>query len=431
MSTPEKKKPAPLPDRLRPQTLDEFVGQEKLVGPDGPIRKAIDSGEIPSMIFWGPPGSGKTTLARIIANVKGYRFFGFSAVLSGVNVVRGVIKEAGFYRAQGKRTILFVDEIHRFNKAQQDAFLSPVEDGTITLIGATTENPSFEVISALLSRSSTYVFEPLGEQHIVEIIDRAVRDENGLLEYGPRIKKPVKEYLARIANGDARVALGILEFVTLTASTSNGTRNITTEAIKEAVQHSPLLYDKKGEEHYNLISALIKSMRASEPDASLYWLARMLESGEDPLFIVRRLVIFAAEDIGNASPHALVLATACKSAIEFVGRPEGFLPLSQTVAYLATAPKSNTSLTSYKRAMGDVKKHGALPVPLYLRNPVTSLMQEIGYGEGYEYPHDHEGRPSTYSCLPEKIGKSRYYSPSDSGFESEIRERMKRRDKSM
>jgi putative ATPase len=431
MATLEKKKTAPLPDRMRPQNLEEFVGQEKLVGPDGPIRKAIDSGEIPSMIFWGPPGSGKTTLARIIANVEGYRFFGFSAVLSGVDVVRGVIKEARFYKAQGKRTILFVDEIHRFNKAQQDAFLSPVEDGTITLIGATTENPSFEVISALLSRSSTYFFEPLGEQHIIKIIERAIRDENGLREYGPRIKKSDREYLARIANGDARVALGILEFATVTAPARNGTRNITAEAIKDALQHSPLLYDKKGEEHYNLISALIKSMRASEPDASLYWLARMLESGEDPLFIVRRLVIFAAEDIGNASPHALVLATACKSAIEFVGRPEGYLPLSQTVAYLATAPKSNTSLTSYKHAMGDVKKHGALPVPLYLRNPVTSLMREIGYGKGYKYPHDHKGEPTAYSCLPEKIGKSRYYVPSNSGFESEIKKRMKERNGSM
>ncbi|MCK4307686.1 replication-associated recombination protein A [candidate division WOR-3 bacterium] len=426
----QKNQKTPLADRIRPQSLEDFVGQEALVGKDGPIRQAIKAGEIQSMIFWGPPGTGKTTLAHIIAKIKDYKFISFSAVLSGVNDVRRVIKEAKFYRAQGKRTILFVDEIHRFNKAQQDAFLHCVEDGTIILIGATTENPSFAVISPLLSRTTTYVFKSLGEQGILKIIDRALELKQGLLEYHPQIDKATKEYLARVTDGDARVALNILEFATLTAPLKNGKREITLSAIKKAIQESPLLYDKKGEEHYNLISAFIKSMRGSDPDASLYWLARMIESGEDPLFIVRRMVIFAAEDIGNADPQALVLTTSCKSAIELVGMPEGFLPLSQTVAYLATAPKSNTALTSYKEALKDVKEHGSLPVPLHLRNPVTPLMRKIGYGKEYKYPHNHKGiqlnAPTQENYLPEKLKGSKYYTPSDSGFEQEIKKRMKK-----
>ena len=450
----EQKNQTPLADRIRPQALEDFVGQEELVGRDGPISRAIKAGEIQSMIFWGPPGTGKTTLAHIIAKLKDYKFISFSAVLSGVNDVRRVIKEAKFYRAQGKRTILFVDEIHRFNKAQQDAFLHCVEDGTIILIGATTENPSFAVISPLLSRTTTYVFKSLGEDEILKIIDRALGmgrlkpslqlewssplegssppDESesshlpdGLSEYHPRIDKATKEYLARVTDGDARVALNILEFATLTAPFENGKREITLSAIKKAIQESPLLYDKKGEEHYNLISAFIKSLRGSDPDASLYWLARMIESGEDPLFIVRRMVIFAAEDIGNADPQALVLATSCKSAIEFVGLPEGFLPLSQTVAYLSTAPKSNTALTSYKEALKDVKERGSLPVPLHLRNPVTPLMRKIGYGKEYKYPHNHKSHWVQENYLPEKLKGSKYYTPSDSGFEQEIKKRMK------
>ncbi len=426
----------PLADRIRPQSLEDFIGQEALVGKNAPISQAIKAGEIQSMIFWGPPGTGKTTLAHIIAKLKNYKFISFSAVLSGVNDVRRVIKEANFYRAQGKRTILFVDEIHRFNKAQQDAFLHCVEDGTIILIGATSENPSFAIISPLLSRTTTYVFKPFTEEELIKIIDRAI-EKSGLKpsqsKYPPQIEENERaialSYIANVVDGDARVALNIFEFVILTAPLKNGKKQITLDAIKKAIQESPLLYDKKGEEHYNLISAFIKSMRGSAPDAALYWLVRMLESGEDPLFIARRMVIFAAEDIGNADPQALVLATSCKSAIEFVGMPEGFLPLSQTVAYLATAPKSNTALTSYKEALKDVKEYGTLPVPLHLRNPVTKLMRKIGYGKDYKYPHDCKGGSRTASTqenyLPEKLKGSKYYTPSDSGFEQEIKKRMK------
>ena len=427
----------PLAERIRPQTLDEFVGQDELVGQDGPIRKAIEVGEIQSMIFWGPPGSGKTTLARLIAKVKDYKFIGFSAVLSGVDEVRRIIKEATLYRAQGRRTILFIDEIHRFNKAQQDAFLPSVEDGTLILIGATTENPSFEVISPLLSRTTVYVFKQLGGKEIIKIIDRALTHKDGLSEYAPQLTQSTKEELAQISDGDARTALNILEFAVRTTlpckwagarpapTISKSKREITSEIIKRTAQYSHLLYDKKGEEHYNLISALIKSMRGSDPDASLYWLARMVESGEDPLFIVRRLVIFASEDIGNADPQALMVATSCKSAIEFVGMPEGFLPLSQTVIYLATAPKSNSSLMAYKRAMEDVKKHGSLPVPLHLRNPVTQLMKDAGYGKGYKYPHNYEPNGLQETYLPEKLKPKKYYVPTDIGFELKIKERMK------
>ncbi|MDI6839634.1 MAG: replication-associated recombination protein A [bacterium] len=417
---------SPLADRVRPQTLTEFVGQSHLVGPNGPIRKAIERGEIPSMVFWGPPGSGKTTLARIIAKLRDYRFVSFSAVLSGIDDVRRVSREAKLYRGQGKRTILFIDEIHRFNKAQQDAFLPYVEDGTIILIGATTENPSFELIPPLLSRTTVYIFKKLSEHEIIKIINRAIKLDEGLKEHNLEIKESTKEYLSRVADGDTRVALNILEFVALTTAPKNGKKNVTLSAIKRAIQECPLLYDKKGEEHYNLISAFIKSLRGSDPDAALYWLARMIESGEDPIFIVRRLVIFASEDIGNADPQALVVATSCKSAIELVGMPEGFLPLAQSTIYLATAPKSNTALIAYRHALEDVKKYGSLPVPLHLRNPVTKLMRNIGYGKGYKYPHSYKNHWVKESYLPEKLKGSKYYTPGDLGFEQEIKKRIKK-----
>lgn len=422
-----KKTQAPLADRIRPKMLNEFVGQKHLVGPGKPIRKAIAAAEIPSMVFWGPPGTGKTTLARIIATVKNYRFIGFSAVLSGVGEVRRIVKEAELYRNQGKRTILFIDEIHRFNKAQQDAFLPCIEKGSITLIGATTENPSFEVIAPLLSRTTVYVFNRLEEKDILQIIEHALKLETGLQKYKLNIDKATKEYLAKVADGDARVALNILEFATLTTVPKNGKRTVTLKTIQEAVKQSPLLYDKKGEEHYNLISAFIKSLRGSDPDAALYWLARMIDSGEDPLFIVRRMVIFAAEDIGNADPRALVIATACKEAVAFVGFPEGYLPLSQAVIYLATAPKCNTALTAYGKAMEDVKKYGSLPVPLHIRNPVTRLMEDIGYGKGYKYPHSYKGHWVKEDYLPDKLKGRKYYVPSDIGFEQEIQKRINKR----
>lgn len=414
----------PLASRIRPRTLEEFIGQTELVGPGGPIRKTMETGEVQSMIFWGPPGTGKTTLARIIANVKGYEFKEFSAVLSGVNDVRRMTKEAEFLKLKGKRTILFVDEIHRFNKAQQDAFLPHIEEGTIILIGSTTENPSFAIIAPLLSRATVYVFKSLTDEDIIKIINRAMSLENGLKKYNVKASDEVKKYLARLSDGDARNVLNVLEFATVTTKPRNNERELTLDIVKSAIERCPLMYDKKGEEHYNLISAFIKSMRGSDPDAAVYWLARMIESGEDPLFIVRRMMIFAAEDIGNADPQALVLAAACKSAIELVGLPEGFLPLSQTVIYLAMAPKSNTALLAYGNAMKDIKEHGSLPVPMHLRNPVTSLMEELGYGKGYKYPHSYKGEKIEENYLPDKLKDKIYYTPSDTGFEKEIQSRM-------
>lgn len=406
-----KKKRPPLADRMRPENLEGFVGQGHLLSEKGPIKSAIEKGEIHSMIFWGPPGTGKTSLARLIASQKDYRFISFSAVLSGVNDVRKAIASA---KTSSTGTILFIDEIHRFNKAQQDAFLPYVEDGTIILIGVTTENPSFEIISPLLSRTSVYIFYPLSKDEIRTILNRAITDENGLKALSPDIPDGVRDYIAEISGGDARIALNILEFA---AGTAEGKKRVTTERIKEIVNELPLVYDKKGEEHYNLISAFIKSLRGSDPDAAVYWLTRMLEAGEDPLFIARRMVIFAAEDVGNADPQALTLAVSCKEAAHFVGRPEDFLPLSQTTIYLATAQKSNSALITYKKALEDVKRYGTLPVPLHLRNAPTSLMKELGYGKGYKYPHNFKGEDLKENYLPEKLRGKKYYHPSEKGKE--------------
>jgi len=393
----------PLAYRIRPKTLNEFIGQKHLVGEGKPIWLAIHHGELYSMIFWGPPGSGKTTLAHLLANIKGYHFVRFSAPLAGVKEVKQTIEEAKFYITQGKRTVLFVDEVHRFNKLQQDAFLPKVEDGTIILIGATTENPSFEIISPLLSRAVVYLFKKLNEKELLLIIERALKLKEGLAHYHPKIPLKVRKYLAQLSDGDARVLLNLLEMVVVKEGDE-----VTIPKIKNIAQNIPLLYDKKGEEHYNLISAFIKSMRGSDPDATLYWLARMIESGEDPLFIVRRMLIFASEDVGNEDPQALILASACKQAVEVVGMPEAFLNLAQTAIYLANAPKSNTVLVSYKKALEDVKKYGSLPVPLKLRNPGTRFLREIGYGKDYKYPHNYSNLKEDY--LPTKLVGKKYYS---------------------
>jgi putative ATPase len=419
---------APLADRMRPRTLDEFVGQGHILGVGRVLRKAIEKGELFSLILWGPPGSGKTTLARIIAMRTKARYVSFSAVLSGVKEIREVTKEAEEERAfRQQRTILFVDEIHRFNKAQQDAFLPHVEKGTICLIGATTENPSFEVISPLLSRVQVFTLQQLGAEELMEIMRRALADgERGLGKYQVAIDTSVLKLLATLADGDARAALNALELAVMTtAAAKDGRRIITAEAAQEAMQKR-ILYDKTGEEHYNLISALHKSMRGSDPDASLYWLARMIEGGEDPLYIARRVVRFASEDVGVADPQALLVAVAAMQAFHFIGQPEGELALAQAVVHLATAPKSNALYTAYNEVRKTVKETGALPVPLHLRNAPTHLMKEMGYSDGYRYPHSFPNAFVEEEYLPEKIKKRRYYHPTDRGYEVTIRERLKK-----
>ena len=415
----------PLADRMRPRTLDEVVGQDHLLGPGRVLRTAVERGELHSMILWGPPGSGKTTLASLMANVSGARFVAFSAVLSGVKEIRAVIAEAETHQQRGLKTVLFVDEIHRFNRAQQDAFLPHVERGTIVLIGATTENPSVEVNAALLSRCRGYVLQALGEAELTTILRRAVTDrERGLGAANAEVEDDGLAAIARIANGDARGALNILEVAVALAPESRGTRSITETTIVEAAQRRTLLYDKAGEEHYNLISALHKSLRDSDPDAALYWLTRMLEAGEDRLYIVRRLVRFASEDVGNADPRALTLTLAAKEAYDFLGTPEGELALAQATLFLALAPKSNAVYVAYGEAQKDVQERPAEPVPLHIRNAPTGLMKNLGYGKGYQYAHDAPDARVDQDDLPDALRGREYYRPTNRGLEAELGRRL-------
>jgi len=418
---------APLADRMRPRSLEEFVGQDHLLGQGKVLRQAIESDHLPSMILWGPPGSGKTTLAMIVAETTGAQFRAFSAVLSGVKEIKEVIKEADEeWGYQKRRTILFVDEIHRFNKAQQDAFLPHVEKGTIILIGATTENPSFEVISPLLSRSKVFTLNALAEKEIELILDRALTDkEKGLGKYQTEIEPEVIMGIGQVANGDARAALNTLEILVLTTSPDEkGVRKIKRDDLREVLQRKAYLYDKSGEEHYNLISSLHKSLRGSDPDAALYWLGRMLEAGEDPLYIARRMVRFASEDVGMADPQALQVAVSAMEAFHFIGLPEGNLALAQAAVYLATAPKSNALYTAFQGVQKDVREKENMPVPLHIRNAPTSLMRDLGYGKGYKYPHDYSEHFVEEEYLPENLKGRIYYSPSDQGFEREIKKRL-------
>ncbi|MCL0035957.1 replication-associated recombination protein A [Dehalococcoidia bacterium] len=422
---------APLAARMRPRCFAEFVGQEHIVGEGRVLRKAIEQDLIPSMIFWGPPGSGKTTLAFVIAAVTSSHFSPISAVSASVADLRRVVEEAKTRRGMhGQRTILFIDEIHRFNKAQQDAVLPHVENGTITVIGATTENPSFEVISALLSRCRVFTLNVLTDEQIGLIIQRALEDmERGLGEMRVEVAEDALRHLIAMSNSDARISLSALEMAALTTAPDDlGVRHIELGTIEDALQHRALRYDKSGEEHYNLISALHKSLRGSDPDAALYWLGRMLEAGEDPLYIARRLVRFASEDVGLADPQALVQANAAQQAVHFIGMPEGNLALAQAVVYLAAAPKSNSLYKAYSRVQADVEKTHTHPVPLHLRNPVTHLMREIGYGKGYKYAHDFPGHFVKQQNLPDALEGRKYYEPSDQGFEREIEKRKERRD---
>ncbi|HSA60618.1 MAG TPA: replication-associated recombination protein A [Nitrospiraceae bacterium] len=415
-TTPEtgRKPEAPLAERMRPREFADFVGQDEIVGPDRPLRKAIESDRLSSVIFWGPPGSGKTTLAHLIARHTKAHFVAFSAVTGGIPELREIIKSAEHRLAlQRQKTVLFVDEIHRFNKAQQDAFLPHVERGTVILVGATTENPSFEVISPLLSRSILVVLKPLSDEALGQILDRALTDsEVGLGEFKASLSPGARQRLVAFGNGDARALLTAVEFVVTQAPAgADGTRFIDEALLSAALNKQALRYDRAGEEHYNIISAYIKSLRDSDPDGALYWLARMLEAGEDPNFIARRMVIFASEDVGNADPLAIVVATSVAQAVQFVGLPEAQINLAHGTTYLASAPKDNASYVGLLEALEDAKAHGNLGVPLHLRNAVTSLMKGIGYGKGYRYVHDDPQAKGEQSHLPEALKKRRYYRP--------------------
>jgi len=425
----------PLADRMRPRTLEEFAGQEHLIGPGKPLRAQIDRDDTGSLIFWGPPGTGKTTLAKIIARMTKAEYIEFSAVLAGIKEIKQVMADAERARQYGTRTIVFIDEIHRFNKAQQDAFLPHVEKGNIRLIGATTENPSFEINAALLSRSRVYVLQPLTEAQIVQLLKRALTDdERGLGTMKLRASDDVLKKIANYTSGDARSAYNVLEVAAglaksplLAKDARNGAPSspeITDDIVRDALQKRILLYDKAGEEHYNLISALHKSVRNSDPDAALYWLGRMIEAGEDPLYIARRVVRMAVEDIGLADPNALSLCMAARDAVDFIGMPEGNLALAQAVVYLSVAPKSNALYTAYGAVQQDIEQTAAESVPLHLRNAPTGLMKGLGYGKDYQYAHDIEGKVANMQCLPNSLRDRIYYRPTNEGIEKRIRERM-------
>ena len=418
--------PPPLAERMRPKTLDEFFGQNAVVGEGKILRRMLEQGTLESsLIFWGPPGCGKTTLAHIIAEKVDAHFVFFSAVTSGIADVRRIVGEAGQRLGyNGRRTILFIDEIHRFNKAQQDAFLPHIENGTIILIGATTENPSFEVIAPLLSRCRVFVLEPLSVKEIAGILRAALEDkERGFAKRSIEADGDILGYLAHLSNGDARTALNALE-MSVASFPGAGPITLTSEAVEEAVQKRSILYDKKGEEHFNIISALHKCLRGGDPDAGLYWLARMLEAGEDPLYVARRLVRFASEDVGNADPQALQVSIGAMEAVRFIGMPEGKLALAQVVTYLALAPKSNALETAYKAAAADVEEYGPLPVPLWVRNAPTRMMKDLGYGDGYIYPHEDSDAVVAQEYFPEQIAGRRYYRPVERGFEREMIRRL-------
>jgi putative ATPase len=416
----------PLAERMRPRALDHIVGQDELVAPGRPLREMIERDLLQSIILWGPPGTGKTTLARVIADLTRAEFVAFSAVLSGIKEVKEVMAAAEQRRRlTGRRTIVFVDEIHRFNKAQQDAFLPRVESGDIVLIGATTENPSFEVNAALLSRSKVFVLKPLDEAAIVSILRRTLTDiEHGLGKQNPEADDEALRAIARFANGDARAALNLLQLTVSSAPQPAGRPKIDRALLEKTLTSKALLYDKSGEEHYNLMSALHKSMRNSDADASIYWLARMLEAGEDPKYVARRLIRFASEDIGNADPQALAICVAAKDAVHFIGMPEGNTALAQAVLYLATAPKSNAVYLAYNHAADAAKNDVAAPVPLHIRNAPTKLMKELDYGKGYQYAHDEPDAIADMDCLPENLKGREFYKPTEYGFEKEIRKRL-------